>query len=211
MRFYLFGSRRILGMRAGVSFSPSDFKAEPSVRQGGTASFTGSFVYVIRAADGHCKVGVTKDPAARLATLQTGSATVLSYAFLGVTPGEGRNIERQAHTLLGDARLTGEWFSVAPELAVSAVMGAAAKLGEPVQAMSLEQAAATVLIASNANQKPSYTERSNRVFFWLMMIAAIAVPAYGFASGMLRRGDAAIFIPIFWGGIGLLFLIFGRR
>jgi hypothetical protein len=64
------------------------------------------FVYVIRAG-GPIKVGVAKDVAARLATLQTGNP--YRFDLLAVLPG-AHDLEWQLHRRIESDRLEGEWF-----------------------------------------------------------------------------------------------------
>jgi hypothetical protein len=74
----------------------------------------------------------------RLAQLRTGSASNIDYAFLAPTSGDPYAIEREAHAMLARSRLNGEWFDVPPELAIAAVTGAAAKLGQSLTAKAPE-------------------------------------------------------------------------
>lgn len=134
MRFW-FSGPRIFGVRPGVSFSPDDLKTPRSKAVGGRIE--GSFVYVVRGDHNMVKIGVTTNPRARLAQLRTGSAFPIDYAFIGVTPGAGFDIESAAHAVLDKYRCTGEWFDLSPEIAISAVMGAAGKLGYPMRAIDL--------------------------------------------------------------------------
>ena len=119
-------------------------------------------MYVVRG-DNMSKIGVTTNPSARLASLRTGSAFPISFAFIGVTPGSGYDIEQEAHAMLEKHRCNGEWFDCPSEMAVAALMGAAAKLGQPVQMLSQEQADMTLKIASGGGfyggqpMKPSIT------------------------------------------------------
>jgi hypothetical protein len=124
MRFWLSGPR-FIGIRPGVSFQPSDLRTRtPAMRS------ASSYVYVIKDDHNNVKIGVTKNPPARLAQLRTGSSIKLDYAFLAPTSGDPYAIEQAAHAILDRYRLNGEWFDVSPELAISAVAGAAAKLGQ---------------------------------------------------------------------------------
>src|ERR1700681_3444478 len=120
MRFFLIGPR-ILGIRPGISFGANELlrlSAKPKHRKPGEP-ITGSFVYVIRGDHDLVKVGVTTNPTARLAQLRTASAFPIDYAYLAVTPGDSRAaIEAATHTLLDKHRCNGEWFDVAPEMAV---------------------------------------------------------------------------------------------
>lgn len=69
------------------------------------------FVYVIRAG-GPIKVGVARDVAARLATLQTGNPYV--FELLAVLPG-AHDLEWQLHDRIKDHQMQGEWFDPPPE------------------------------------------------------------------------------------------------
>jgi hypothetical protein len=54
MRFFFMGPR-ILGIRPGVSFGPSDFRKAFGAKRGATGNMTGSFVYVIADESGRHK------------------------------------------------------------------------------------------------------------------------------------------------------------
>ena len=159
VRFW-FSGPRILGIRPGISLSPNDFKNKPSGRQ--REPIEGSFVYVISGPDtfgraptpNRVKIGVTKNPSQRLKTLQTGSHMRLRFAFIGCTPGEGYDIEQAAHNVLAAYRLEGEWFDVAPEMAVAAITSCAWKLGHRLQIISQEQADKALAIAAAEDRQP---------------------------------------------------------
>lgn len=160
MRFW-FSGPRIFGIRPGVSFSPSDLTGKTRQSAAG-ARIEGSFVYVVRGDHNMVKVGVTTNPRARLAQLRTGSAFPIEYAFIGVTPGAGYDIEAAAHAILDRHRCNGEWFDLSPEMAVSAVMGAAARLGQPLQALDIATADA-VLRAAAGGGVPAEPSPASRV------------------------------------------------
>lgn len=64
-------------------------------------------VYIIEAENDLVKIGFSKDPRSRLATLQTGSAGQLRLiATAPATPDQ----ERELHRLLNSSRERGEWF-----------------------------------------------------------------------------------------------------
>ena len=131
MRFYLFGPR-FFGIRPGISFQPSDLQAKPKPLS------AVPYVYVIKG-EQHVKIGVTKAPETRLAQIRTGCSTPTDYAFLAPVSGDPYALEREAHAMLARYRLNGEWFDVPPELAIAAVTGAAAKLGQSLTNKPLEQ------------------------------------------------------------------------
>ena len=136
MRLYFFGPR-IFGIRTGVSFGPKDFRGKSQSRtytyQTDTVNSRPAFVYVTRGDHGRCKIGITNNPNSRLLQLSTASAFPLSFAYIGVTKsGDGSNVEREAHAILDRYRVNGEWFDCPPELAIAAVNGAAARIGESI-------------------------------------------------------------------------------
>jgi len=71
------------------------------------------FVYFIQSSGGPIKIGSASDVAARLKSLQTGSADELT--LLAMTEG-GEFRERELHARFAADRLRGEWFAPSPEL-----------------------------------------------------------------------------------------------
>jgi hypothetical protein len=176
MRFLFFGPR-FFGIRPGISFNPRDFKrrAAPS---GATGNMTGSFVYVIEGAAGHHKIGVSRDPIQRLAQLQTGSHSTLKFAYIGVTPGTGYDIEQAAHDLLDAHRKEGEWFLVPASIAIGAALEAASRLGEPIQQIQPEHVPQIIYLANQPDPaaKPSRARRFQSRLLWsLLGIFAVLV------------------------------------
>ena len=150
MRFFLIGPR-IFGIRPGISFGVNELlrlATEPKRRKP-AEPMTGSFVYVIRGDHNMSKVGVTTNPAARLTSLRTASAFPIGHSYIAVTPGTGYDIEQGAHEMLASHRCNGEWFDVAPEIAVAAIAGAAHKLGQPILPVTPEIAARILQIAAH--------------------------------------------------------------
>jgi hypothetical protein len=110
MRFFFIGPR-ILGIRPGISFGTNELlrlATKPKHRKP-AEPMTGSFVYVIRGDHNMIKVGVTTNPAARLASLRTASAFPIDFSYIAVTPGSGYDIEQGAHAMLASHRCNGEW------------------------------------------------------------------------------------------------------
>lgn len=142
-----FSGPRIFGIRPWFSFPIGAFRIKPQRPPG--PRLTGAFVYVIRGDHNMVKVGVTTNPSARIASLRTGSAFPIDFAFIGATPGSGMDIERRAHQSLARYSCTGEWFDVSPEIAISAVLGAAAKLGRHIVATNESEANMALQIISN--------------------------------------------------------------
>jgi Meiotically Up-regulated Gene 113 (MUG113) protein len=168
MRFFFIGPR-ILGIRRGISFGTNELlrlATKPKHRKP-AEPMTGSFVYVIRGDHNMSKVGVTTNPAARLASLRTASAFPIGYSFIAVTPGTGYDIEAGAHAMLASHRCNGEWFDVAPEIAVAAIAGAAHKLGQPILPVTAEIANRILQIAANGSGPSSNTYLFDGLPWWL--------------------------------------------
>jgi hypothetical protein len=80
-----------------------------------------TYVYVIGHLEKNCtvgpvKVGVTKNPYDRLATLQTScpSHLVMIHAFAAPNREIALGLEEAFHTVFKDRRLRGEWFDMHP-------------------------------------------------------------------------------------------------
>lgn len=91
-------------------------------------------VYVIESADGHYKVGISRDPVARCRELQR--STPLPLEFVGATlvaPSgvSARAMERRAHEILSHYRVSGEWFSAPLDFVHGALRVAYAELRRP--------------------------------------------------------------------------------
>lgn len=86
------------------------------------------FLYVIAPVNGDqigrpCKVGITKNPAARLRALQTAwPHKLIIYELWNFDSREGAGYsESLAHACLQDDRMSGEWFDVSPSEAVARI------------------------------------------------------------------------------------------
>ena len=122
MRAFFSGPRLFGGfVRPGVSFGMPRWRRVPDF---GTDCDS---VYLIEGAPGHIKIGISRDPISRLATLQTASPFPLRLAFSVATP-SALNVEREAHAILAAHRAEGEWL-VDQEMAIAAIFGAASRLG----------------------------------------------------------------------------------
>ena len=201
MRFGVSGPR-IFGLRPWVSFP---FNRGGSFQKRPGAPIEGSFVYVVRGDHNLAKIGVTTNPRARLAQLRTGSAFPIDYAFIGATPGSGYDIEQAAHSLLSHRRTNGEWFDVQPEVAISALMAAAGKLGQPVQVVDLATADRVLSVAAG-----SESPQSGGLIHWAVFVFGFAVLTF-----VIYRGAASVGLdgpPVMIGlGAGwlVMFAIFG--
>lgn len=99
-----------------------------------------TFVYVISGDHGRQKIGISDNPRKRIRELQTGSPYQLRFEFVGETEDRSAGaVEVEAHFMLAQHKSPGgdEWFTVPPDVAVTAVMAAAHRLGyriKPVDA-----------------------------------------------------------------------------
>lgn len=95
-----------------------------------------AFVYVISGDHGRQKIGITDNPAQRIRNLQTGSPFPLKFEFVGETiDNMAGPIEVEAHFMLNQHKSPGgdEWFTVPSDVAITAVMAAAHRLGHRVK------------------------------------------------------------------------------
>ncbi|NPU23936.1 GIY-YIG nuclease family protein [Bradyrhizobium denitrificans] len=91
-----------------------------------------AYVYVISGEHGRQKIGVSDEPRRRLAELQTGSPFALKFEFVGeVENGGAGPVEVETHFMLNQHKAPGgdEWFVVPPDVAITAVMATAHRLG----------------------------------------------------------------------------------
>ncbi len=91
-----------------------------------------TYVYVISGEHGRQKIGVSDEPRRRLAELQTGSPFPLKFEFVGeVENGGAGPVEVETHFMLSQHKAPGgdEWFVVPPDVAITAVMATAHRLG----------------------------------------------------------------------------------
>jgi hypothetical protein len=158
MRFW-FSGPRIFGRRTGISFGPQDFQANARSGPGPSRPTTNpsprppSFIYVIKSEAGPIKLGITADPIARLAGLQTASASRLELAYVAVPKSDdGYAIEQVAHNMLVNHRLTGEWFETTPELAVAAIGAASFRLKDPIVEIPIDKISTVLAIAAKQDQ-----------------------------------------------------------
>lgn len=148
---FFFSGPRIMGVRPGIVLGPEDF-----LRFRRPSAVQGAFLYVIQGAPGLIKIGVTKDPRGRMASLQTASPFPLSFAAIAATPGSGFDIEERAHGMLSNRRVLGEWFRASPLTGINALTQAAQELQEPLLCVSPEQADIILAAAAGA---PAGTRR----------------------------------------------------
>ena len=94
-------------------------------------------IYVIGAPKGAKKIGLAKNPAARLRALQTGHGAALSVLYARpVAVGAASDVERRVHWLLRHGLAHGEWFKVSLAMAREAVDSAVADDGAGEKARS---------------------------------------------------------------------------
>lgn len=90
---------------------------------------TDRYVYVIGAEGQPVKIGIALDPEKRLKAIQNGFPHRLRiYAQVEAFGGLAPRVEREAHRMLADHRMNGEWFACSPELAEATVRRVLASL-----------------------------------------------------------------------------------
>jgi hypothetical protein len=197
MRLF-FSGPRILGIRPGISFGAEDLFGGRRKRTQAAAAepMTGSFVYVVRGDHNVVKIGVTRNPRARLASLRTASAFPIEYSYIAFTDNCGPMIEGAAHTLLERYRINGEWYDVAPEMAVAALSAAAHNMGRPLLQVSLDNADQILKVVASGGQLPTADDGwlfggLPSIIKWPLRII-VAIPA-GIVLGLALSILAAIF------------------
>lgn len=83
------------------------------------------FVYVIGHPGEPVKIGIAADVAARLAGVQTGYPRKLTV-FFHVAADDAAKVESACHRALAEHRTHGEWFDVAPDVAIDTIRRALA-------------------------------------------------------------------------------------
>lgn len=91
-----------------------------------------TFIYVISGEHGRQKIGASDNPKQRLKDLQTASPYPLKIEFIGeVQDGAAGQVEAETHFTLNAHKSPGgdEWFTVPSDVAITAIMAAAHRLG----------------------------------------------------------------------------------
>jgi hypothetical protein len=87
------------------------------------------YIYVIGASDNPVKIGVADDPAARMKSLQMGSADKLTlHHAIGVPFKHGHYVETGTHKTLAKHHRHGEWFNVTADYARAVILMVADKV-----------------------------------------------------------------------------------
>lgn len=185
MRFWL-GGPRLAGLRTGMSFGPEDFRRINRSAPAAANGMTGGFIYVISDESGRHKIGSARDPIARRATLQTGSADRLTLVFAAAA--EGSNyfaVEHVAHTIMGAWRVGrggDEWFAAPASVAIGAVYEASTRTGHPIQQIQIEAIPRVIALARQPTPDCSGARQASRWGIYACLPAplrwaAVAIPA----------------------------------
>ncbi|MBR0693678.1 GIY-YIG nuclease family protein [Bradyrhizobium lablabi] len=133
-----------------------------------------AFIYVISGDHGRQKIGITDNPAQRIKDLQTGSPFPLKFEFVGETiDNVAGPIEVEAHFMLNQYKSPGgdEWFTVPPDVAITAVMAAAHRLGYRVKPVDAD---------AIAPKYPPMIGGRPPAWVWVLLSPAIAFFGYTF-------------------------------
>lgn len=163
-------------IRPGVSFTPQGAMNGLGLAPQPNALVSGSFVYLAASDHGRVKVGVSTNPSSRLAQLQTSSPFPVHFAYIGVTPGTGYDIERATHQILNEYRCVGEWFNVPEEMAVAAINAAAYRIGQKLVAVDPDQVDRIVqLAAQETPQKPPMFRKPPKLLLsFIFVVSSVA-------------------------------------
>lgn len=222
MRFWI-GGPRILGLRTGVSFGPNDFatkRQQTTVRPGKP---TGAFLYVVHGEHNMSKIGVSTNPDARLAQLRTASAFPIDFAYIGAPncdAAKAYEIEAAAHEMLSRQRCNGEWFDVAPEMAVAAVAACSHKQGVKIMEVSADLAGKIIRFSGTVGEGRPHTPKKRipwheiRITFSVLigMILSLMVVIFAsvgidlFREGKIAAGFFGLFMSVNCAGIGFLLI-----
>lgn len=152
-----------------------------------------TFIYVISGDHGRQKIGITDDPSARIKSLRTGSPYALKFEFLGETENNTAGpIEVEAHFMLNQHRAEGEWFVVPPDVAVTAVMAAAHRLGYRVKPVDADAVASP----NYAIGKPVWHRVTTALIGALVCAVVLAPSLYRFDRGDVGAGYLLIMTAI---------------
>ena len=182
---FFFSGPRIMGIRPGIVLSSRDLQRFFRGSQPAT-EVEGCFVYVLSGVPGYAKIGVTKDPRARMSALQTGSPHRLKFAALWATPDSGLDIEARSHEILSPTNAAGEWFRCSISVAISAVERASRELGVPVLSVSMELADTILAEARNAPPSPRADLRPRRRWWKFFLISMGALVFLRVLTWVLR-------------------------
>lgn len=169
-----FSGPRILGVRTGISLGPDDFRRISAPTGAVSSRAAPALVYVIKGPHDYVKVGVSADPAARMATLQTGSPVALTLAYVAaVKSGNATQIEQVAHATLSRHRQAGEWFDVSVEMAVAAISAASIRVSDPIVSIAPEMLAYALARAANETDQPSKATSASTGLRWVWGLSLV--------------------------------------
>lgn len=113
------GDRYPSGKLKPAGFSPERRNSETGAVE--ARELEGCNIYVIGPRFGPRKIGFASDVQKRLATLQSSNPAELIIQYRIDVGGQARDVEFEAHRLLQDRRLRGEWFNVTLDDAIGAI------------------------------------------------------------------------------------------
>jgi hypothetical protein len=150
------------------SLTSIDLSAYAEPRRGAFSYYGFHCVYVItRGAGKPCKIGIARDPTARLRSLQTGQPEKLRVDHLLWVPTAviASAIERDVHRGLKKtgSHVTGEWFDIAPHEAARIVRSAAEKLFPSIEFLDHEQMIALVDTEGFGKRAANYSEQERNL------------------------------------------------
>jgi hypothetical protein len=159
-----------------------------------------TFVYVISGEHGRQKIGSSDNPQQRINNLQTGSPYPLRFEFVGeVEGGAAGQVEVEAHFNLNAYKSPGgdEWFTVPPDVAMTAVMAAAHRLGYRIKPVDPKAIATT-------NFPGAPWEKWVSIGVKLPFLYPVIMAVLAYNSGDLTIGSFVMVTLIMLGGMALI-------
>ena len=151
-----------------------------------------SFVYVI-SGDGRQKIGSSDNPKQRIKDLQTGCPYSLKFEFVGeVENGAAGQVEVDAQFTLNRHKAPGgdEWFVVPSDVAITAVMASAHRLGYRIKPVDPDNAPRPGV--SPAKKRPLWVKIVMLPFYGAFFYWIFAIAGPRMDSGEMLQGSFVI-------------------
>lgn len=101
----------------------------PSGHQKISKTMKEQFLYIIRDMESDsCKIGISKQPKARVRDLQTSNANKLAISMVFETEKNASRLEKSLHNHFKARRKSGEWFKMVSDTEIVKVIGSRAKV-----------------------------------------------------------------------------------
>jgi hypothetical protein len=157
-----------------------------------------SFVYVI-SGDGRQKIGSSDNPKQRIKDLQTGCPYQLKFEFIGeVENGAAGQVEVDAQFTLHQHKAPGgdEWFVVPSDVAMTAVMASAHRLGYRIKPVDPDRTPGPSLMVGR--KRPLWLIITMLPFYGAYIYWVLAIAGPRMDSGEMLQGSFVIEAVVFF-------------